>query len=211
MEEIILFAACLFSFAAVVISLMFFLRFKKSFFLHVLLILLSFFFISANSLFAILHAPISDRTLLCVVGVILSLCFSTGIISLAFDLTHIKPSNAVVFAYPVAVFIFGFVSIFVQEIANPGFLLNVFGIWIPSLFSIVFVLVFRKRVNTDIFRKAKWIFVILAVLNFAVSFVVHNAPFVFIIFVSVLVYHIFYPWEGISPSIHICSSKIILR
>ena len=76
MEEVILFLACIFSFAAVLISFLFFLRYKKFFFMHVLLILLTFFMISANNFYAIIHSPLTGRLAICVFGAFLSLFFS---------------------------------------------------------------------------------------------------------------------------------------
>ena len=51
MNIAILFISCLASFAATVISLLFFLRYKKIFFFDVLLVLLSFFALSTESFF----------------------------------------------------------------------------------------------------------------------------------------------------------------
>lgn len=50
-----------------------------------------------------------------------------------------------------------------------------------------------------VFHTEKWILIILAILNISLSFVLHNVPFIFIIFVSILLYHIFYRFYFSSP------------
>ena len=206
MEEIILFIACLCSFASVLISLLFFLRFKKTFFFHVLLILLTFFLISTNNLYACVHSPITDRAVLCIFGAILSLCFSYGIISFVFDLINISPSATVrkiVVIYSACIFIFAIILIFLGNnettTSNPGQLLNLLGIWIPTGFSVITGLIFYKRIDKGIFRKEKWMIIVLAVLNLALSFILKSAPFIFFISVSILIYHTFYHFYFSSP------------
>ena len=202
MEEIILFTSCLFSFATVVVSLMFFFRFRKNFFLHVLMIVLSFFLISANSLYVLIHEQISSRIFLCVFGAVLSFCFSFGILNFAFDLIRTNPRariRKIIFLWPAAVFIFGVACAFVPQIEKPSFILNLIGIWIPSAFSIIIALIFCRRIDTGIFRKEKWIFLVLAILNISLSFIVHDVPYIFIILVSILIYHIFYRFYFSSP------------
>ncbi len=202
MEAIILFFACLFSFAAVLISLLFFLRYKKIFFFHVLLILFSFFLLSTNNLYAAIFSPITDRTILCVFGAFLTLCFSYGIINFTFDLLRISSSASVrklVSLYSLAVFIFAIVLIFISALEKPALILNILGIWIPTGFSLLISIIFHKRIDTGVFRKEKWIFVFLALLNLILSFILHSVPFIFIISISILIYHIFYKFYFSSP------------
>ena len=202
MEAIILFFACLFSFAAVLISLLFFLRYKKIFFFHVLLILFSFFLLSTNNLYAAIFSPITDRTILCVFGAFLTLCFSYGIINFTFDLLRISSSASVrklVSLYSLAVFIFAIIMIFISALERPAFILNILGIWIPTGFSLLISIIFHKRIDTGVFRKEKWIFVFLALLNLILSFILHSVPFIFIISISILIYHIFYKFYFSSP------------
>ena len=66
--EMVLFAACLFSFAAGLISLLFFLRFKKPFFVHVFLITFAFLLISTNSFYVAIHGAITNRIFICIFG-----------------------------------------------------------------------------------------------------------------------------------------------
>ena len=202
MEEIILFSACLFSFAAVLISLLFFLRYKKNFFLHVLLILFSFFMISTNNLWALIHSPLVERISICVFGAFLSLFFSYGIVNFTFDLIQISSSATVrkiVLSYSGIVFVFSFLLIFLNFIQKPAFILNLIGLWIPTGFSLIISICFFKRIDTGVFRKEKWIIIILAVLNLILSFVLHSAPFIFIISISLLIYHVFYHFYFSSP------------
>ena len=202
MEEIILFIACLCSFSSVLISLLFFLRFKKVFFFHVLLILLTFFLISTNNFYASIHSPITNRSILCIFGAVLSLCFSYGIISFVFDLIRISPSapiRKILVIYSGGVFKFAILLIFINRIQNPAQLLNLLGIWIPTGISVLIGLIFFKRIDTGIFRKEKWMIIILAVLNLALSFILHSAPFIFFISVSILIYHTFYRFYFSSP------------
>lgn len=202
MEAIILFFACLFSFAAVLISLLFFLRYKKIFFFHVLLILFSFFLLSTNNLYAAIFSPITDRTILCVFGAFLTLCFSYGIINFTFDLLRISSSASVrrlVSLYSLAVFIFAIIMIFISALEKPALILNILGIWIPTGFSLLISIIFHKRIDTGVFRKEKWIFVFLALLNLILSFILHSVPFIFIISISILIYHIFYKFYFSSP------------
>ena len=156
MGEIILFTACLCSFSAVLISLLFFLRFKKTFFFHVLLILLSFFLISTNNIYALMHAPITNRIALCILGAFLSLCFSFGIISFTFDLIHISPTAQIrkaFFIYSATVFVFAVIMIFIPGIEKPAFVLNLLGLWIPTGISLIIGIIFHKRIDTGVFRK----------------------------------------------------------
>ena len=202
MNEIILFAACLFSFAAVLISLLFFLRYKKIFFFHIFLILLSFFLISSNNFYALLHKPITDRIILCIFGGLLSLSFSFGLISFTLDLIHISSSAGVrkiLLGYSCAVFIFDFLMIFIPQILEPAFIINLLGLWIPTAFSILISVIFFKRIDTGIFRKERWIILTLAAINLVLLFIVNNAPFIFIICLSILVFHIFYRFYFASP------------
>ena len=202
MDEIIIFSACLFSFAAVLISLLFFLRYKKIFFFHVLLILFSFFLISTNNLYATIHSPLTERTVLCIFGAFLAFCFSFGIISFTFDLLHISSAATIRKAfsfYSIFLFIFAIVLIFIKPILKPAFVLNLLGIWIPTGVSIIISIIFYKRIDTGIFRKERWIIIILAVLNLILSFILHSAPFIFIISISILIYHIFYRFYFSSP------------
>ena len=202
MEAIILFFACLFSFAAVLISLLFFLRYKKIFFFHVLLILFSFFLLSTNNLYAAVYSPITDKTILCLFGAFLTLCFSYGIIHFIFDLIKISPSATISKTgslYSLAVFIFSIVMIFIPALEKPALLLNILGIWIPTTFSLLISIIFHKRIDSGLFRKEKWIIVFLALLNLILSFILHSAPFIFIISISILIYHIFYKFYFSSP------------
>ena len=202
LNEIILFAASLSSFAAVLISLLFFLRYKKIFFFHIFLILFSFFLISVNNFYALLHEPITNRIILCIFGAFLSFSFSYGLISFTFDLIHISVSAAVrkiFFVYSSVVFIFSIIIIFITQISNPAFVINLLGLWIPTGFSLLMSAIFLKRIDTGIFRKERWLILILAILNLVLSFILHNAPFIFIIFLSILFYHIFYRFYFASP------------
>ncbi len=202
MEEIILFLACLFSFAAVLISLLFFLRYKKIFFFHVLLILFSFFLLSTNNLYAAIHSPITNRTILCIFGAFVTLFFSYGIINFTFDLIHISSSATVrkiICLYSLVVFIFAIILIFIKSITKPAIILNILGIWIPTGFSLLISIIYHKRIDTGVFRKEKWIFILLALLNLILSFILHSVPFIFIISISILIYHIFYRFYFSSP------------
>ena len=202
MEEIILFLACIFSFAAVLISFLFFLRYKKFFFLHVLLILFSFFMISTNNLYASIHSPLTQRVSICVFGAFLSLFFSFGIINFTFDLIHISSSatiRKIICCYSAIVFAFAFALIFITAITRTAFVLNILGLWIPTAFSLLISIIFFKRIDTGVFRKEKWIIIFLAALNLILSFFLHSAPFIFFISISLLVFHIFYHFYFSSP------------
>lgn len=202
MEELILFTACLFSFAAGLISLLFFLRFKKPFFVHVFLITTAFFLISANSFYVAVHGAITSRIFICIFGGLLSLFFSYGIISFALDYIQINPAARIrklIPLYSIAVFITSIILIFISGLEHPSFLLNILGIWIPTAVSVLTGLFFYKRINTGIFRKEKWLIIILSLANLALSFLLHSIPFVFITSVSILIYHIFYRFYFSSP------------
>ena len=191
MNEIILFLSCIFSFAAVLISFLFFLRYKKIFFLHVLLILFSFFMISTNNLYALIHSPLTESYSICVFGAFLSLFFSFGIINFTFDLIHISGSATIrklVCCYSAIVFVFAFVLIFLTAIVRTAFVLNLLGLWIPTAFSLLISIIFFKRIDTGVFRKEKWIIIILAALNLVLSFVLNSVPFIFIIFIFLLLF-----------------------
>lgn len=202
MEEIILFTACLFSFSAGLISLLFFLRFRKPFFVHVCLIMLAFFLISTNSFYVEVHGAITSRSFICIFGGLLSLFFSYGIISFAFDFVQISSQALIRKVFPiysVVVFIFAIISIFIKGIEHPSSILNLLGIWLPATFSVVTGLLFFKRINTGIFRKEKWLIIVISIINLVLSFILNSIPFVFIISISILIYHIFYRFYFSSP------------
>ena len=202
MEEVILFLACIFSFAAVLISFLFFLRYKKFFFLHVLLILLTFFMLSANNFYALIHSPLTERLPLCILGAFLSLFFSFGIINFTFDVIHISSSatiRKIICGYSLVIFVFAFALIFLTGFSNPAFIINLLGLWIPTGFALLISIIFFKRIDTGVFRKEKWIILVLAALNLVLSFVLHSAPFIFIISISLLVFHVFYHFYFSSP------------
>lgn len=202
MEEIILFIACLCSFSAGLISLLFFLRFKKTFFAHLLLITLAFFLISANSYYVLIHGALTGRVFICIFGGLLSLIFSYGITSVSLDFIRVNPSARIrkIFQlYSLVVFIFALVTIFLPAVEHPSSVLNILGIWIPAGVSVIIGIAFFNRIDKGSFRKEKWILLILAVLNLALSFILQNTPFVFIITVSILIYHIFYRFYFASP------------
>ena len=202
MDQLILFTACLFSFAAGLISLLFFLRFRKPFFVHVSLITLAFFLISTNSFYVEIYGIIKSRIFICILGGFLSFFFSYGIVSFALDFVQISTSariRKIIPIYSVLVFALAIVLIFVKDVEHPSTLLNILGIWIPTAVSVLIGLFFYKRINTGIFRKEKWLMIILSVANLALSFVLHSVPFVFIISISILIYHIFYRFYFSSP------------
>lgn len=200
--ELILFAACLCSFAAGLISLLFFLRFKKPFFVHVFLITFAFLLISANSFYVVVHGAITSRIFICIFGGFLSMFFSYGIIGFALDFIQISSEARVrkfVLFYSALVLIFAICLVFVPMIEHPSVILNILGIWIPTAVSVLIGLIFCKRVNTGIFRKEKWLIIVLSLVNLALSFVLQSIPFVFIISVSILIYHTFYRFYFSSP------------
>lgn len=202
MQEFILFSASLFSFAAALISFLFFLRFKKQFFVHAVFITVAFFLICANSFYAQLHGVIGGRTFICVFGGFLSLLFSYGITGFALDFIQISAQakiRKILAFYSAAVFVFSIVLIFIPVIQKPSFVLNILGIWIPAFAAVMIGIVFFRRIDKGAFKKEKWIITVLAVLNLALAFVVKAAPFVFIISISILIYHVFYRFYFSSP------------
>lgn len=202
MHEIILFCACLFSFSAALISFLFFLRYKKLFFVHALFITTAFFLISVNSFYAQLHGAIGGRTFICVFGGFLSLLFSYGITGFALDLIQISTQariRKIIAFYSAIVFIVSLILIFVPQIEKTAAFLNILGIWIPAFIAVVIGIIFFKRIDKGSFRKEKWIIIVLAVLNLALAFVIKAVPFVFIISVSILIYDVFYRFYFSSP------------
>ncbi|MBR5401414.1 MAG: helix-turn-helix transcriptional regulator [Treponema sp.] len=202
MEAIILFVACLFSFAAGLISFLFFFKYKKQFFFHIFLIMASFFLICTNSFYALLNGAIGGRIFICIFGGVLSLLFSYGLTGFIMDIIHTSSEaviRKVLSLYSIAVLVFAIVLVFVPAVKHPSVLLNIFGIWIPAFFAVLIGIIFFKRIDKGSFRKEKWIITVLAVLNLALAFVIKAVPFVFIISVSVLIYHIFYRYYFSSP------------
>ena len=177
-------------------------RFKKTFFAHLLLIMLAFFLISANSYYVLIHGALTGRVFICIFGGLLSLIFSYGITSVALDFIRVNPAARIrkIFQlYSLAVFVFAIVAIFLPAVEHPSSVLNILGIWIPAGVSVIIGIAFFSRIDKGSFRKEKWIILILAVLNLALSFILQNTPFVFIISVSILIYHIFYRFYFASP------------
>lgn len=163
------------------------------------------FLISAESFFVTLHGAITSRVFFCIFGGMLSFVFSYGMISFALDFIQVSSSSRirmVILAYSALVFVFAvcLCLIFFNKIEHPSFILNILGIWIPATLSVILGIVFFKRINTGVFKKEKWLIIILSAANLALSFVLHSVPFVFIISVSILIYHIFYRFYFSSPT-----------
>lgn len=209
MNTALQFSACLLSFASAIISLLFFLRYKKRFFFDCLLVLISFFALSAESFFVTISgAAINSALFLCLFGLFLGICFSYGIISLSFDLLKVS-ANAFVRKIPLAysviysllVILFAVFSgdSSVLEASMLSAIVNISGIWVPTGISVLATLVFCKRIDSGIFKKEKWIFVVLAAVNLVLYFFLRQIAFVFIITVSILVIHIFYRFYFAAP------------
>ncbi|MBO7583613.1 MAG: helix-turn-helix transcriptional regulator [Treponema sp.] len=204
MNLAILFTSCLASFAAAVISLLFFLRYKKVFFFDVLLVLVSFFVLSTESYFVTeRNAGITNILLLSIIGLFLGVCFSYGIISLGFDLIRVS-TNAFVRKLPLFYSIlFTAAEIVFAVITKDAKLLstiiNISGIWVPAGISVLLAIIFHKRIDSGVFKKEKWIFIILALINLVFAFFIEEIPFVFIISISLLVFYIFYRFYFAAP------------
>lgn len=166
------------------------------------LITLAFFLISAESFFVTFHGAITSRVFFCIFGGMLSFVFSYGMISFGLDFIQISLSSRIRMFIPIysaAVLAFAISIIFINAIEHPSFILNILGIWIPTTVSVILGIVFFKRINTGVFKKEKWLIIILSAANLALSFVLHSVPFVFIISVSILIYHVFYRFYFSSP------------
>ena len=164
--------------------------------------MLAFFLISVNSYYVLIHGALIGRVFICIFGGLLSFIFSYGITSVSLDFIRVNPAARIrkIFQfYSLAVFIFALVAIFLPAVKHPSSVLNILGIWIPAGVSVIIGIAFFNRIDKGSFRKEKWIILILAVLNLALSFILQNTPFVFIISVSVLIYHIFYRFYFASP------------
>lgn len=204
MNLAILFTSCLASFAAAVISLLFFLRYKKVFFFDVLLVLVSFFVLSTESYFVTeRNASITNILLLSIIGLFLGVCFSYGIISLGFDLIRVS-TNAFVRKLPLFYSILFTAAEIVFAVINKdakllSTIINISGIWVPAGISVLLAIIFHKRIDSGVFKKEKWIFIILALINLVFAFFIEEIPFVFIISISLLVFYIFYRFYFAAP------------
>ena len=204
MNLAILFTSCLASFAAAVISLLFFLRYKKVFFFDVLLVLVSFFVLSTESYFVTeRNAGITNILLLSIIGLFLGVCFSYGIISLGFDLIRVS-TNAFVRKLPLFYLILFTAAEIVFAVINKdakllSTIINISGIWVPAGISVLLAIIFHKRIDSGVFKKEKWIFIILALINLVFAFFIEEIPFVFIISISLLVFYIFYRFYFAAP------------
>lgn len=204
MNLAILFTSCLASFAAAVISLLFFLRYKKVFFFDVLLVLVSFFVLSTESYFVTeRNAGITNILLLSIIGLFLGVCFSYGIISLGFDLIRVS-TNAFVRKLPLFYSILFTAAEIVFAVINKdakllSTIINISGIWVPAGISVLLAIIFHKRIDSGVFKKEKWIFIILALINLVFAFFIEEIPFVFIISISLLVFYIFYRFYFAAP------------
>ena len=204
MNIAILFTSCLASFAAAVISLLFFLRYKKVFFFDVLLVLVSFFVLSTESFFVIQrNAGITNILFLSIIGLFLGVCFSYGILSLGFDLIRVS-TNAFVRKLPLFYSILflaaGIVfAVCFKDATLLSTIINISGIWVPAGISVLVAIIFYKRIDSGVFKKEKWIFIVLALINLVFAFVIKEIPFVFIISISLLVFYIFYRFYFAAP------------
>ena len=158
MNIAILFTSCLASFAAAVISLLFFLCYKKVFFFDVLLVLVSFFVLSTESFFVTQrNAGITNILFLSIIGLFLGVCFSYGIISLGFDLIRVS-TNAFVRKLPLFYSILflaaGIVfSVCFKDAALLSTIINISGIWVPAGISVLVAIIFCKRIDSGVFKK----------------------------------------------------------
>ena len=204
MNLAILFTSCLASFAAAVISLLFFLRYKKVFFFDVLLVLVSFFVLSTESYFVTeRNAGITNILLLSIIGLFLGVFFSYGIISLGFDLIRVS-TNAFVRKLPLfysILFIAAEIvfAVITKDAKLLSTIINISGIWVPAGISVLLAIIFHKRIDSGVFKKEKWIFIILALINLVFAFFIEELPFVFIISISLLVFYIFYRFYFAAP------------
>lgn len=200
-NNLLLFISCLFSFSALVLTFLSYLRIKKHFIFHTIFVSISFFMISANSYFATLYEPIKNQWILLVFGTFLSLCFTYGILNFSLDLIQVSKKAPVRFwadIYSIALLpIFLIINFtFPTEI---NFLMNIFGIWIPAILAVMFCIILFKKFNKGLFVKEKKIILLFALSNVVLGIISKQIPFIFINFASIITIVISYEYFYSNP------------
>lgn len=197
MQIIIVFLASLFSFSVLVLSVLHAIRYRKSNFANIGLVHLFFFAISVETLYSSVYGQITNQLFLSVFGSFCVICFSFGIINFSFDLVNANVKaliRLIPLFYSSFLLIIYIIMIFAPEFSqdNINYVINLFGIWIPSAFAIVISLIFIRRIKKGIFQKEKWLLLIMAICNIVFSVFLKFTPFIFIVSISVFEIVIFY-------------------
>ena len=198
--ELIVFGACMLSFAAAVMALFAFLKKRQPVFLHLLCVLGAFFLISAQSLAATVHGVLTAPVPLMLVGSAVSLVFSAGVLGLALDCARV-PARSRVRIVPWAYGLAASAALVCVAVWRGGGALaaavNVAGIWIPSLCGVCIAVPSVVRGDgRGAFPLHRRVLILLGVLNLACAAVSWWSPFVFISALSltalVLFWHYFF-------------------
>lgn len=198
-ESIVLFVTCLLSFSAVIFSIFSFLKLKKDFFSNLIFVNLSFFLIGLNSYFSKLYGAIKNPLLLLIFGTVLSVMFSYGIMNFSLGLVHVS-KNAIVRVWTkiyllVIVIVYSCIYFFFNQTRLNQFI-NILGLWIPSVLSVLFFAILFRNIDKETFGKAKITLCIAAVINILFSIIFKMIPFFFICFASlftiILAYEYFF-------------------
>lgn len=76
---------------------------------------------------------------------------------------------------------------------------NLLGIWIPTVVSLLFVICYHKRIKFGLFIKAKITIIVISVINLGLSAIFKNVPYIFIILVSIIILALYYQYFFSNP------------
>lgn len=198
----ITFIACLFSFAVVVNSVFSFLKVHNNIFIDIGLVVFSFFLIALSSLYSFAFGKIENGHFIFIFGIILSTLFTFGLMNLSLYLINVHKKAII------RVFILLYVvicdSVFtilgtVFKYSHTDSMVNLLGIWIPTIASLLVVIIFHKRIKFGLFIKAKITIIIISLINVILSAILKNVPYIFIILISIIILTLYYQYFFSNP------------
>lgn len=196
------FIACLLSFSVVINSIFSYLKVRNNIFIDIGLILFSFFLIALNSLYSFLFGKIENSSFIFVFGIILSSFFTFGLMNFSLYLINVHKKAIIrtfIMIYVIACdIVFAIMGIFLNY-NHTDKVVNLLGIWIPTVASLILTFCFHKRIKFGLFIKAKITIIVISVINVLLSAILKNIPYIFIILISIIILTLYYQYFFSNP------------
>lgn len=198
----ITFVACLFSFAVIINSIFSFLKVRNNIFIDIGLVIFSLFLISLISFYSFVFGKIENKTFIFIFGIFLASIFTFGLINLSLYLINVNKKAVIRIFVLIYVFlcdvVFTILGAFFKY-AHTDKIVNLLGIWIPSVISLLIVIIFHKRIKFGLFIKQKIAIIVISIFNVILSAIFKNLPYVFIILVSIIILILYYQYFFSNP------------
>lgn len=198
----ITFTACLFSFSVIVNSIFSFLKLRNKFFVHIGIVSFSLFLIALFSLYSFAFGKIENQHFIFISGIVFASFLTYGLMNLSFSLISVHSKALIrMFIWPYII-CSDIIFVLAGEVFNfpkTDSLVNLLGIWIPSVMSLLIVVIFHKRLKLGLFYKAKYTIIAISIINVVLSAIVKNFPYIFIILVSVIILVLYYQYFFSNP------------